>query len=159
MFVSFGMAEQLNGDCILRFDDTNPEAEKQEYIDHIQDIVSWMGWTPSKVPITPLITYGIAVCTPVTSTDPAGVLKVTFSNGQHSKPPLLQCSPSHVRYHRPRLGGTSVDLHERMTSGPQEHKPLSTEHLLSLHVTGAHIWHRRTGFDHMVACQTCIVCR
>ncbi|KAL3147384.1 hypothetical protein ABBQ32_002862 [Trebouxia sp. C0010 RCD-2024] len=49
MFVSFGMAEQLNGDCILRFDDTNPEAEKQEYIDHIQDIVSWMGWTPSKV--------------------------------------------------------------------------------------------------------------
>lgn len=49
MFVSFGMAQHLNGDCILRFDDTNPEAEKQEYIDHIQDIVSWMGWTPSKV--------------------------------------------------------------------------------------------------------------
>ena len=49
MFVSFGMAEHLSGECVLRFDDTNPEAEKQEYIDHIQDIVSWMGWTPSKV--------------------------------------------------------------------------------------------------------------
>ena len=49
MFVSFGMAEHLKGECVLRFDDTNPEAEKQEYIDHIQDIVSWMGWTPSKV--------------------------------------------------------------------------------------------------------------
>ncbi len=48
MFVSFGMAEHLNGECVLRFDDTNPEAEKQEYIDHIQDIVSWMGWKPSK---------------------------------------------------------------------------------------------------------------
>ncbi|DBA66182.1 hypothetical protein WJX79_006574 [Trebouxia sp. C0005] len=49
MFVSFGMAEHLNGECVLRFDDTNPEAEKQEYIDHIQDIVAWMGWQPSKI--------------------------------------------------------------------------------------------------------------
>ena len=50
MFVSFGMAEAQGGECILRFDDTNPEAEKKEYIDHIQEIVSWMGWTPAKVP-------------------------------------------------------------------------------------------------------------
>lgn len=49
MFVSFGMAEAQCGECILRFDDTNPEAEKKEYIDHIQEIVSWMGWTPAKV--------------------------------------------------------------------------------------------------------------
>lgn len=49
MFVDFGMARQYDGHCYLRFDDTNPEAEKQEYIDHIQDIVSWLGWTPWKV--------------------------------------------------------------------------------------------------------------
>ena len=49
MFVSFGMAAESNGDCYLRFDDTNPEAEKLEYIEHIQDIVSWMGWKPYKV--------------------------------------------------------------------------------------------------------------
>ena len=49
MFVDFGMAAQYGGDCFLRFDDTNPEAEKQEYIDHIKDIVAWMGWTPHKV--------------------------------------------------------------------------------------------------------------
>ncbi|KAK9794917.1 hypothetical protein WJX73_006674 [Symbiochloris irregularis] len=48
MFVSFGMAKHRGGRCFLRFDDTNPEAEKQEYIDHIRDIVSWMGWTPYK---------------------------------------------------------------------------------------------------------------
>ena len=53
MFVSFGMAAEGNGDCFLRFDDTNPEAEKLEYIEHIQDIVSWMGWKPYKVPATP----------------------------------------------------------------------------------------------------------
>lgn len=36
MFVDFGMAVQYGGVCYLRFDDTNPEAEKQEYIDHIE---------------------------------------------------------------------------------------------------------------------------
>ncbi|PRW56443.1 glutamine--tRNA ligase [Chlorella sorokiniana] len=49
MFVDFGMARQYDGVCLLRFDDTNPEAEKQEYIDHIQEIVSWLGWQPWKV--------------------------------------------------------------------------------------------------------------
>ena len=49
MHVSFGMAAEHGGVCFLRYDDTNPEAEKQEYIDHIQDIVSWLGWKPWKV--------------------------------------------------------------------------------------------------------------
>ncbi len=49
MFVDFGFAERYYGDCYLRFDDTNPEAEKQEYIDHIQDIVAWLGYKPWKV--------------------------------------------------------------------------------------------------------------
>ncbi|KAK8970420.1 hypothetical protein KSP40_PGU009045 [Platanthera guangdongensis] len=49
MFINFGLAEERNGSCYLRFDDTNPEAEKKEYIDHIQEIVHWMGWKPFKV--------------------------------------------------------------------------------------------------------------
>ena len=48
-FVDFGMAAQYGGSTILRFDDTNPEAEKQEFIDHIIDIVTWLGWKPAKV--------------------------------------------------------------------------------------------------------------
>ena len=43
-----GMAAQYGGRCFLRFDDTNPEAEKREYIDHIQEIVAWLGYTPWK---------------------------------------------------------------------------------------------------------------
>uniref|UniRef100_A0A7N0V496 Glutaminyl-tRNA synthetase n=1 Tax=Kalanchoe fedtschenkoi TaxID=63787 RepID=A0A7N0V496_KALFE len=49
MFVSFGLAKERNGHCYLRYDDTNPEAQKKEYIDHIEEIVSWMGWEPYKI--------------------------------------------------------------------------------------------------------------
>jgi glutaminyl-tRNA synthetase len=45
--LNFGLAEQYQGHCHLRFDDTNPEKESQEYIDAIQKDVRWMGfeWT------------------------------------------------------------------------------------------------------------------
>ena len=74
MHVDFGSAAHFGGGCYLRhggpprrrakpgagrsprrargflcrYDDTNPEAEKLEYITHIEDIVAWMGWTPAK---------------------------------------------------------------------------------------------------------------
>ncbi|KAI3453042.1 hypothetical protein Pfo_009705 [Paulownia fortunei] len=50
MFVDFGLAKERGGCCYLRYDDTNPEAEKKEYIDHIEEIVGWMGWEPFKTP-------------------------------------------------------------------------------------------------------------
>ncbi|XP_039133291.1 glutamine--tRNA ligase [Dioscorea cayenensis subsp. rotundata] len=52
MFIDFSLARERNGSCYLRFDDTNPEAEKREYIDHIQEIVQWLGWKPFKVTYT-----------------------------------------------------------------------------------------------------------
>ncbi|CAI9096164.1 OLC1v1032248C1 [Oldenlandia corymbosa var. corymbosa] len=52
MFVDFGLAKDRGGNCYLRFDDTNPEAEKEEYIDHIKEIVNWMGWEPFKITYT-----------------------------------------------------------------------------------------------------------
>ncbi|XP_002526992.2 glutamine--tRNA ligase [Ricinus communis] len=52
MFVSFGLAKERGGCCYLRYDDTNPEAEKREYIDHIEEIVEWMGWKPFKITYT-----------------------------------------------------------------------------------------------------------
>jgi len=36
------------GDTIFRYDDTNPEAESQEYIDSQADNVSWLGWAPCR---------------------------------------------------------------------------------------------------------------
>ena len=42
--VNFGLAEANGGRCNLRFDDTNPEKESQEYIDSIQEDVRWLGY-------------------------------------------------------------------------------------------------------------------
>jgi glutaminyl-tRNA synthetase len=42
--LNFGVAEQFGGGCNLRFDDTNPEKESQEYIDAIKDDITWLGF-------------------------------------------------------------------------------------------------------------------
>ncbi len=42
--LNFGLAEEFGGRCHLRFDDTNPEKESQEYIDAIEADVRWLGF-------------------------------------------------------------------------------------------------------------------
>ncbi len=42
--LNFGIAEDYDGLCNLRFDDTNPEKEEQEYIDAIREDVRWLGY-------------------------------------------------------------------------------------------------------------------
>ena len=42
--LNFGVAEEFDGICHLRFDDTNPTAEKQDYIDNIEKDVQWLGF-------------------------------------------------------------------------------------------------------------------
>ena len=44
IFLNFGLARDYNGVCHLRFDDTNPEKENQEYVDSITEMVSWLGF-------------------------------------------------------------------------------------------------------------------
>jgi len=42
--LNFGIAEEFDGLCNLRFDDTNPDAEEQEYVDGIANDVKWLGF-------------------------------------------------------------------------------------------------------------------
>lgn len=42
--LNFGLAKDFNGKCNLRFDDTNPEKESEEYARSIQDDVQWLGF-------------------------------------------------------------------------------------------------------------------
>lgn len=42
--LNFGLAKEYGGRCHLRFDDTNPTKEEQEYVDTIMDSVHWLGF-------------------------------------------------------------------------------------------------------------------
>src|SRR3954465_10005825 len=42
--LNFGLARQYSGKCNLRFDDTNPEKEEQEYVDSIMEDLRWVGF-------------------------------------------------------------------------------------------------------------------
>ena len=44
IWLNFSLAQEYGGVCHLRFDDTNPEKEEQEYVDSIRDMVRWLGW-------------------------------------------------------------------------------------------------------------------
>ena len=45
--LNFGIAEKYNGQCNLRYDDTNPAKEEDEYVRSIEEDVKWLGfkWT------------------------------------------------------------------------------------------------------------------
>lgn len=47
--LNFGLAEKYNGECNLRFDDTNPASEKKEYVDSIIKDIEWLGYKPTNV--------------------------------------------------------------------------------------------------------------
>lgn len=49
IMVNFGYARHNGGNCYLRFDDTNPEAEEEVYFRSISSMVEWLGFEPWKV--------------------------------------------------------------------------------------------------------------
>ena len=48
--LNFGLARDYGGVCHMRFDDTNPEKEEQEYVDAILDTVKWLGFSWDGLP-------------------------------------------------------------------------------------------------------------
>ena len=49
--LNFGLAEEYDGLCNLRFDDTNPEKEDIEYVDSIMEDIRWLGFTWNGEPL------------------------------------------------------------------------------------------------------------
>ena len=47
--ISFGLGEKYNAPVNLRFDDTNPSKEEQEYVDAIQEDIKWLGFKWDKI--------------------------------------------------------------------------------------------------------------
>ena len=48
--LNFGTADEFGGQCNLRFDDTNPAKEEQEFIDAIEEDIKWLGYNWSGEP-------------------------------------------------------------------------------------------------------------
>ncbi len=44
--LNFGLAQEFGGVCHLRYDDTNPETEREEYVAKILELVQWLGFDP-----------------------------------------------------------------------------------------------------------------
>ena len=44
MCLNFGLAQEFGGRCHMRFDDTNPAKEEEEFVDGILEDVRWLGW-------------------------------------------------------------------------------------------------------------------
>ena len=42
--LNFGLADEFNGVCNLRFDDTNPTKENTTFVDSIKNDIEWLGW-------------------------------------------------------------------------------------------------------------------
>ena len=47
--LNFGIADDFGGVCNLRFDDTNPETEDQDFVDGIIEDIAWLGFEPNEV--------------------------------------------------------------------------------------------------------------
>ena len=52
IYINFNFAKKNNGICYLRFDDTNPKKEKEEYINSIIEDVQWLNYSPHKITYT-----------------------------------------------------------------------------------------------------------
>ena len=50
--LNFGLAEKYNAPCVLRFDDTNPSTEKNEFVNSMIEDVKWLGFNPSEIRFT-----------------------------------------------------------------------------------------------------------
>ena len=49
--LNFGLAQDFDGECNLRFDDTNPTTENEDFVSAIESDVEWLGFTPAGTPV------------------------------------------------------------------------------------------------------------
>ena len=51
--INFGIAADYGGQCNLRYDDTNPTREEQEYVDSMQEDIRWLNCCSAWLPTQP----------------------------------------------------------------------------------------------------------
>lgn len=116
MHLNFGLAEKYNGVCNLRFDDTNPSNESEEFTNSIIEDIKWMGYNPSEILYTSdyfdkicdyavtLIKKGLAYVDDSTSEEIASLKGTPTLPGKNSSYKLRTIEENLDLFNRMKLG-------------------------------------------------------
>ena len=115
--LNFGLARDYGGICHLRFDDTNPTKEEQEYVDSIIDAVQWLGfhWGPHLYFASDYFDVLYAFAERFIEHDLAYVDSLTAEEMRHYRGTLTEAGKESP--HRARSVQENLDLFRRMKAG------------------------------------------
>ncbi|HBH04623.1 MAG: glutamine--tRNA ligase [Candidatus Rokubacteria bacterium RBG_16_73_20] len=118
--IDFGMAQEFGGRCHLRFDDTNPTKESQEYVDAIMRDVRWLGfdWGPHLYHASDYFEQLYAWAVQLIKAGKAYVDELTAEEMREHRGTLTEGGRESP--HRSRPAEESLDLLERMRRGEFE---------------------------------------
>nr|MCS5645838.1 glutamate--tRNA ligase family protein [Candidatus Neomarinimicrobiota bacterium] len=115
--LNFNIAEEYGGKCNLRFDDTNPVAEEEEYVNAIQDDVAWLGydWEDRLCFASDYFEQMHGLATQLVEQGDAFVCDLTSDGIRTTKGTLTD--PGKDSPYRKRSVADNLDLFARMTAG------------------------------------------
>ena len=115
--LNFGLAAEFGGHCNLRFDDTNPSKEEQEYVDSIMEDVSWLGfdWGDRLYYASDYFERLYEFAEALISKGKAFVCDLTFEQMREYRGTLTE--PGRDSPHRNRSVEENLDLFRRMRAG------------------------------------------
>ena len=118
--LNFGLANQYQGTCNLRFDDTNPVKENLEYINAIIEDVEWLGFNYGKAPLyasdyfDKMYDYAIQlIMSGYAYVDDQNSTEISFNRGTLQKPGIASSF-------RDRTIDENLDLFKKMKNGDFE---------------------------------------
>ena len=115
--LNFNIAGEYGGKCNLRFDDTNPVAEEEEYVNAIQDDVAWLGydWEDRLCFASDYFEQMHALAIQLVEQGDAFVCDLTSDEIRATKGTLTE--PGKNSPYRKRSVADNLDLFARMTAG------------------------------------------
>ena len=118
--LNFNIAEEYNGKCNLRFDDTNPIAEEEEFVRSIQEDVKWLGfdWEDRLCFASDYFQQMYEYAIQLIQKDLAYVCELTTDEIKNTRGTLNE--PGSESPYRNRSVNESLDLFKRMRSGEFE---------------------------------------
>ena len=118
--LNFNIAEEYNGKCNLRFDDTNPIAEEEEFVRSIQEDVKWLGfdWEDRLCFASDYFQEMYEYAIQLIQKDSAYVCELTTDEIKNTRGTLNE--PGSESPYRNRSVNENLDLFKRMRSGEFE---------------------------------------